>query len=556
MTTILIIDDEEIIRNRLKRLLELEDYVVFAAENGSMGLQQFEQINPNIVLLDVHMPGMNGIEVLGKIKEKDTSTEVILITGHGGVSTAIKAMRKGAFGYIQKPIDFDELEIDIKRALEKQALQKALDDHIGYLKNSEERFRALVQTAGDAIITIDSTGSIVFWNKAAETIFGYTGTEIIGKALTTIIPDKYVAKHVQGISKAVKRVSYHFSDKMVEIEGLHKDGKVFPIELSLAMFKTSDNQIFFTGVLRNITERKIAEKKLYQYSHHLEEMVTKRTHALQNALDDLKKAQNQMIHIEKMASIGQLAAGVAHEINNPATFVNVNINTLEKWCNIFNPLITGALEAGLVEEDKRHKLNHIRNKVPDVVKAIKNGVLRISAITSALRSFARTDEQQKQMIDVCEAIANAEMITKNQYKYHATLTIEKKTNIPKIIGNVQQLEQVFMNLIVNSAHAITERNLRWPSDQIPAGHIKITLSVSEMNPKHIEIRFKDNGIGISADIQKKIFDPFFTTKPQEKGTGLGLSIVYGIISDHNGHISVESKPNEGTLFLIKLPVEN
>ena len=145
MAKVLIIDDEQIIRERVQKLLELDDYETFTAENGHKGLEIFQKEEPEIAVVDIKMPGMDGIEVLKRIKEESTKTEVILITGHGGVDTAIQALREGAFGYLQKPIDYDELEIEIKKALEKNGMQSKLDRYVNRLEEANRELESLFQ---------------------------------------------------------------------------------------------------------------------------------------------------------------------------------------------------------------------------------------------------------------------------------------------------------------------------------------------------------------------------------------------------------------------------
>ncbi|MFH1292650.1 MAG: response regulator, partial [Pseudomonadota bacterium] len=145
MAKILVIDDEKIIRERMAKLLELDDYETFSAESGPKGLEIFKKEKPDIVLLDIKMPGMDGIEVLKKIKEESKETQVIIMTGHGGVETAIEALKEGAFGYIQKPVSYDELEIDIKRALEKQEIGRRLDEHVDRLEEANQELEGLFQ---------------------------------------------------------------------------------------------------------------------------------------------------------------------------------------------------------------------------------------------------------------------------------------------------------------------------------------------------------------------------------------------------------------------------
>ncbi len=551
---ILVVDDEELIRNRLRDLLELDDYEVYLAENGIKGLEVFDPKNPDAVLLDLKMPGMDGLEVLEKIKESETNAEVIIITGHGGVSIAVEAMRKGAFSYVQKPVEYDELEIDIKRVLEKQNLEKRLDDHVSNLKESEERFRAVAQTAGDAIITIDHNGDIAFWNKAAESMFGYNQDEISGKQSTYIMAEQYRELHTNGVRRAISMGKSKLTGKTVELEGLKKSGECFPIELSVAMFWTGDD-VLFTGIIRDITSRKKNEKKLKEYGLKLEEMVADRTKELENALENLKKTQDQFLHVEKMASIGQLAAGVAHEINNPTTFVNVNAHTMEKWWKLMAPLFEKAIVNGWDKELGINKLDSMKETFPEMIQAIKNGASRISSITGALRSFARADHTSKEMFNIYESLESAVMITKNQYKYHADLTIKKEDEMLEIYGNSQQMEQVFINMIVNASHTIEDKvELMLSRNKDFKGLIKITLQILEYQNSIVEVLIQDNGMGMNSETKKKLFDPFFTTKVQDKGTGLGMSIVYGIISEHDGSISVDSQKGEGTTFIIHLPV--
>ena len=262
-----------------------------------------------------------------------------------------------------------------------------------------------------------------------------------------------------------------------------------------------------------------------------------------------------LLQSEKMASIGQLAAGVAHEINNPATFVNVNACTMEKWWKLFEPIFDKTMESGWDREFGLKKFPDMVARFPKMIQSIKDGAARISSITSALRRYARSDHG-KERVDIRDIVENAATMTKNQYKYHAELVIENGSEIPKIFGNSQKLEQVFINLIINATDAIKEKaEIMKDRGQSFQGLISIIAGLRETPEKRVEIVVKDNGIGMETDVVKKVFDPFFTTKPKDKGTGLGMSIVYGIIQDHRGNISVESPKGEGVAFTITLPIE-
>jgi len=285
-------------------------------------------------------------------------------------------------------------------------------------------------------------------------------------------------------------------------------------------------------------------------------ILEKKEKDLSLALNEIKKNQAMLIQQEKMVSLGVLSAGIAHEINNPATFVKVNAITMEKWWNLFEPIFDKAIELGWDRELGLKKLSDMSAKFPKMIQSIKEGTARISFITNALRSFARQDHEGKQLVDIQQVFEHTAIITKNQYKYHADLVIGNVSGIPKIFGNHQRLEQVFVNLIVNAADAIKEKVDRMTDgSETFRGLISINTRLEETQEKKIEIVVKDNGIGMDTDAKNKIFDPFFTTKPQERGTGLGLSIVYGIVQDHGGSISIESTKGEGTTVIIVLPIE-
>lgn len=269
MAKVLIIDDEEIIRERLKRLLELDDYETFIAEDGQSGLEIFDKERPEVALVDIKMPGMDGIEVLRRIKQKSEQTEVIIITGHGGIDTAIETMRQGAYGYIVKPIEYDELALDISRALEKQRAIAEQQNAEAALRESEERYRELINTSIDAVISVDPEMAILLWNPGAERIFGYTEKEVLGQSLMKIVPERYREAQQKGFVGFEKTGSGPIIGKTLELEGLRKDGTEVPIELSVSSRKAGGTYIA-TAIVRNISDRKQVEAELKKKMHDLE----------------------------------------------------------------------------------------------------------------------------------------------------------------------------------------------------------------------------------------------------------------------------------------------
>jgi len=296
----------------------------------------------------------------------------------------------------------------------------------------------------------------------------------------------------------------------------------------------------------------------------LQEKLERNNIELQHALEELKVAQNQLIQQEKLAGIGQLAAGVAHEINNPLGFVMSNFETLKKYFgkykkaldlyeelrNEINDLKIESLGSKILnidELEQRENLNFVTEDAEDLFRDTNEGLERIGKIITSLRLFSHIDQQnERDEYDLNEGIHNTLIVAHNEIKYCASVT-ENLQNVPTIYANGGQINQVLLNIIVNAAHAIKSKN----SNEM--GLIKISSSCDD---KFIYCSIEDNGIGISEDHLNKIFDPFYTTKSVGKGTGLGLSISYDIIvNKHGGEISVKSKYGIGTKFTIKLPLK-
>jgi two-component system NtrC family sensor kinase len=283
---------------------------------------------------------------------------------------------------------------------------------------------------------------------------------------------------------------------------------------------------------------------------HDNTVVKQFTVELENAYSDLKATQAQVVHQEKMASIGQLAAGVAHEINNPMGFISSNLGTLLKYHNRMNEFIQAQTEligketdeelsAGLRQMRKGLKLDYIIEDGIELIKESLEGAERVRTIVQNLKGFSRVDEAESKHADINECILSTVNIVWNELKYKASL-IKELGDIPRTKCHPQQLNQVFMNLLVNAAHAIETQG-------------EITVRTWHENGS-IYAMVKDSGCGMPPEVVNRIFEPFFTTKEVGKGTGLGLSISYDIVKKHNGEIIVESKPGSGTTFTVRLPV--
>ena len=506
---ILVVEDEGIVAADIQSTLKSLGYDVPAiAFSGEEAIKKVEEIQPDLVLMDIVLRGdMDGIQAAEEIHNR-FNIPVVYLTAYADDKILQRAKITEPFGYILKPFEERELHINIEIALCKHKVEKAL-------KESEEFSSSLLSNSPNPIIVINKDTSIRYVNPALERLTGFSSEELIGRKSPYPWWPEGRLQDTEFKKKRAEKVEELFQKK---------NGERFWVEMSSAPIIRDGKLKYYLANWVDTTERKISEECLLQS--------------------------------EKMASIGQLAAGVAHEINNPSTFVNVNAVTMENWWRLFEPILSKATESGWDRELGIEKLSEMLTKFPKMIQSIKEGTARISSITSSLREFARSGHKEKQPVNIQQVIENTIIMSRNQYKYHADLVTENKSEIPIIFGNSQKLEQVFVNLIINATDAIKEKtDIMRDLGQPFKGLISISTSLQETSKKTIEIIVTDNGIGMEPDIMSKIFDPFFTTKSNKKGTGLGISIVYGIVQDHGGKILVESTKEEGSAFTISLPVE-
>ena len=306
-----------------------------------------------------------------------------------------------------------------------------------------------------------------------------------------------------------------------------------------------------------------AENELSQLNQSLEEKIARRTQALseknellEQSNKELKETQQQLFQAEKMASVGQLAAGVAHEINNPVGFVSSNLNTLTDYLSMFQILMTlvkklqpdadieaqKALITEIHQFYAQHDFDFISEDVTPLIEESVEGLTRVSEIVKGLKVFSRIDSDEKQWFDLNHCLNTTLTMVNNKLKY--ICKVEKQfADLPRVYFNVGKLTQVFTNLLINAGQAIEA-----------TGKQGVITVHTYLQGKQVIVDITDTGCGISEENLEKLFNPFFTTKPEGQGTGLGLSITYGIIQEHGGSIEVTSKEGEGSRFIITLPV--
>ena len=308
------------------------------------------------------------------------------------------------------------------------------------------------------------------------------------------------------------------------------------------------------------TEAHQTKLKRQQLHQTLEEQVALRTTELRSALQDLKKTQSQLIQAEKMAGLGQMVAGIAHEVNNPNTFISGNIGHIEDYAEDLLELARlcqteqASLSPQLVNKLESLDIDYVVDDLPKVLKSIRIGSDRIRNIILGLRNFSRLDESDQKSVDIHEGIENTLMILRHRLVAQADQPeieiCHQYGQLPHVRCFANQLNQAIMNILSNAIDALREHSERYPESQ-PL----ITIQ-TEASSDYISIRILDNANGIDLDLQHRIFEPFYTTKAVGKGTGLGLSISYQIVVEqHKGQLTCSSKPGEGTEFLIQIPYQ-
>ncbi|WP_082732425.1 ATP-binding protein [Tepidibacillus decaturensis] len=440
---------------------------------------------------------------------------------------------------------------NMEELLEKNRL--TISDEITKRKQADEEINKLlsaIEHSPSSVIITDINGYIQYINPKFTQVSGYTYKEVIGKNVSILKSGIHPKEMYIDFWKTIlsgKEWSGEFYNKK-------KNGELYWESTSVSSIKDENGTIkYFISVREDITEKKILYKKIEEQNIVLQKTIRK-----------LNDAQSQLIQKEKMAGIGQLAAGIAHEINNPLGFITSNYHTFKKYTLKIEELLQKYKDAllnfselstekkekildDIIEYEKNNKIAFVMEDLFELLNDTNEGLERIKMIVNALRAFSSIDQLNEfSPYDLNEGIKTALIIAKSKITYDTNIN-EELTDIPNIIAIGAEINQVILNLILNAAYAI---EMKQDSNE---GMITIRTYQKE---EYVYCEIEDNGIGIKEELINRIYEPFFTTKPVGTGTGLGLSISYDIVvNKHQGEISVESKEGIGSKFVVKLPIK-
>ena len=496
MAKLLFIDDEESVRKVFSMSLRKEGYEVLTAENGEKGLEVFMRENPPIALVDIKMPGMDGIEVLKRIKEINSETEVIIITGHGDMDSAIKALKLDASDFLTKPISDEALSVALKRAQKKIKLKQQLKEYTYDLENmvkaaTEEIKRRyefekkLIHSSMDGIVATDEKGDIIIFNQGAERIFGYPRFEVVrNKNIADVYPPWMAKEIIEGLSKGGKNFSWK------ETSILTKDGKEIPVRFSGAILYESGEIVGSVSFFHDLRE--------------------------------IKKLEQELVNSERLAAIGQTVSSIAHYTKN----------------------ILSGLKGGIYVADTALKEGNMA-RFKTGWEMIQRNVGRISNLVMDLLNYSKEREPQYQDCFPNDIAYEVCQLMEQKAKDNGIQIVKDfDPSIGKVALDPEGIHNVLLNLMSNAIDACifdTDKRKKW--------WVKVGTA---LDGETIIFEVSDNGCGMDEEVKRKLFTSFFSTKGG-KGTGLGLLVTQKIVKEHGGTIEVKSKQGEGSTFTVKIP---
>lgn len=501
---ILIVDDKPENLKILRELLVCEGYQVRTAINGRLALRSTESKAPDLIILDIRMPVMDGFEVCQHLKAKGNLADipVIFISGLTETEDKIKAFQAGGVDYIIRPFQTEEVLMRVKTHLKLHGYEKELRQRA---RTSEDKYRGVVEDTSLLICSYRSDGEITFVNKAYCDYFDRTSAEVVGSNFMSLIPEKdrqAVMTNISSLTEASPTQSH-------EHPIITTNGDIrWQRWTNRALFDARGKVVSYQAIGEDITERKKSE-------------------------EEKKAIEAQLQHIQKMEDIGTLAGGIAHDFNNIlSSVIGYSENAIDKLKEIGNHDI----------------LDDIRN--------IFQASLRAKDLVLQILQFSRYSDTDFKPCAIAPLFK--EVLRLLRASQPATIEIVQNIRLKseKVLADATQLHQVMVNLCTNAFHAMRESGgtltIGLAEEEIPDPGIYTTEKVA--GGKYAVLSVRDTGCGMEKGTLKRLFEPYFTTKEIGEGTGLGLAVTSGIVKSHKGFISVRSTPGEGSEFKVFFPI--
>lgn len=533
---ILIIDDHLSNLTSIKQLLlkMIPDLDIETASSGAEGFKKTITFLPDTILLDIQLPDLDGYKVCQKIKEHSSVKNIPIIFLTGIMTETVdkvKGLKMGGDAYLTKPVDAGELAaqvnvmLRIKKAeddlrTERNLLQLKVKERTKKLHDSWEKYHSIFENIQDVYFEIKSDGEIIEISPSIQKLTGINREHLIGKPILNLFPNQSAREEI--VNTVLTNTV--LSDYEVELYG--EDDAICYCSMNLKVKQDQGDIRHAVGSLRDVTMRHWAENELNRYREHLEELVEIRT-------NEVNEKQAQLAHAGRLSSLGEMATGVAHELNQPLAIIKAQ----NEYFGLLN-----------------HKDTEFKKELLEGIDKINEEIERAVDIIDHMRNFARKRVNSKEPIKIKEPIKKATIFFHERFSNQGIkFEIDIPENMPRIIFNPQQLEQIIVNLLSNSLHAVNQKSEILDSKD---GYEKsIVIRASKTKSKRtVILEVEDNGIGMTNDQVYHCLDPFYTTKEVGEGTGLGLSIVHGLLMEFGGRLEVNSEEFVGTKMKLFLKI--
>ncbi|MFA5505941.1 MAG: response regulator [Vulcanimicrobiota bacterium] len=558
MSRILLVEDSPTQALKYRHILEQEGWQVEVASSPDEALELLNRQLPDLLVTDYYLPGMRGNELIRLIRlnVETRGLPILMLTVADSQTAELVGLESGADDYLEKSVEGDILRVRVRALLRRHSQQVT-----GFFSHASRRTRILVVEDSPTFqaFLLHELGEEGYQVEAASS--GEEAMELCATSDFDAVLVDLVLPGMQGIElckllEARRQAKEECFAIIILTSKESSDDMTRGLEAGADDFlnKSSDLTVVKARI-RGLVRRKRFQEENARISRELKERhletlaaqadarararvaeeMEKANKLLEAANRELSEKQTQLVQSEKMASLGQLVAGIAHEINNPMAFVLTNLHNIRGWLKEMSPEVESQLPPPL---RKKWAKTHQR------LDSVEIGLERVRDLVVRLRTFSRLDEGEFKFVDVHESIDSVILLLEHRLN-SSGITLEKRYNFSEpLLGCLPgQLNQVVMNLLTNAIDAVQEVE----------GEQKIIIATAK-DGEWFLLQVKDNGVGISKSAQGRVFDPFYTTKPVGLGTGLGMSISYGIIQAHQGTIDLQSRPGEGSEFRIRIPL--